>query len=556
MQAVNFHDAQYNQMLRQEQLLPQADRTCQSNNLSRPRVNLNTLNLPTIQRIAAGTRYNFYDYQFLQWLACSVRYTFVAARSTTGLAEADAVQNFIQQLTRIGSASGAGIVWQPTFGGMPNVILLKTPKTLALDVGIFHEFFIGTLFTNQLRRHVPNFMFVYGLFKCSAPKFDEVPRFPLGYVDTWPQNKPKVIAKSFCDSTRIRDVYDILPEDEINELENKEVEIERLRRLGHHDQADNLERELDEIYSNYETALDNPVNYLIIENIPGGLAMTDHLKLNTTTFEDLLSYLLQLSIALDWGLKLYDFTHYDLHTDNIIMRSIELVGQDSFVEMSFAGEAVKRKIYTRYIPTIIDYGRSHVRYTDPVSKKEEHFGFYLSPTHIAYNQSRPIFDLYKLVGFIVYEVFTSYRDRLPEEVDYSNASSEFENMSTSSESNPLSKTIPMSISSFAIASSTLKDQRSMSEIEDELEAVSLLRKIPAAVFEQMLSLLVFFPFVREMFFDYQRRNISRNEIVLFVLREFLLHRFSIGNRWTEADQEPLKSQLYHNFYDYVLGLQA
>lgn len=487
MQTSNFHDAQYDQMMVQEELLTTEDQSCVRDNLAVRQVNLNTLNPPNVYRIASGVKNEFYDYPFMQWLACSVRYTFIAQGSLTSLAKPEAVQNFIQSLKAISTSSGAGLVWEASFGGVRQIILLKTPKSLALDI----------------------------------------------------------------------DIYDELSPAEILTLEKTEREIERQRQLKHYDEVNSLEKLLEDLYGKYGNVLDNPVNYLIIENIPGGLTLSDNLKLPTTTFTDVISYLLQLSIALDWALHDHDFCHYDLHTDNVIMRHIGIMGQQTFVEMSFYGQPeVKRKIPTRYIPTIIDYGRSHVSYQNQETGEEEHFGYYLYPQWgIYYNRSRPAYDLYKLVGFIVHEIFKSYTDRetlLVTNVNYS----DLDGNSSSTEN--LTKTIPMSMSDQPLVQKVnlLQGKRSLNDIEDEIESVVIGRRIPNDVFQQMVSLLFFFPFFKLAYGDYVMRKIPKSEIILFVLREFTSARFSIGDRWLAADQEPLKMNVHRQFYNYLVSLNA
>lgn len=534
MQADNFVDAQYDQMIDEEELLAEVDELCFPENLKIPKVDLNTLNPPNVHRIAGGARNEFYDYQFMQWLSCSIRHTFTDRRSLTSLARTEAVQNFIQSLRRIGNPSGAGFVWEASFGGIKHVILLKTAKSLALDVSIFHEFFVGTLFTNRLRKYFSQFMFVYGLFKCSRPKF---------------ANRLATIASSFCQSTQVIDIHERLSPAEILTLERTEREIERQRELRNYGEVTNLEQLLDVLYARHGDLLDNPVNYLVIENVSGGMSFSDNLKLSTTSFNDVISYIIQLTIALDWALHDHDFCHYDLHTDNVIMRPISLLGQETFVEMSFYGEPqVKRKIYTRYIPTIIDYGRSHVKYRDPETGQDEHYGFHLYPQWgIMYNKSRPAYDIYKLIGFISFEIFKQYRNRDLPPVDYSNI------VDRSSSTDNSIKTMAMSMSDKS-APSLLRQLRSITDIEDEVEAVAIFQRIPREIFNNVLSLLFFFPFVREAYADYEARRIPGHHIILFVLREFNSARFSIGNRWPAADQMPLKINLHRQLYDYLLNL--
>ena len=68
---------------------------------------------------------------------------------------------------------------------------------------------------------------------------------------------------------------------------------------------------------------------------------------------------IQLLLALYFARIKIDFTHYDLWTDNIVIREL-----DKPMRVKYLFKGKEYYIVTSIIPTIIDYGRSHIKYKD------------------------------------------------------------------------------------------------------------------------------------------------------------------------------------------------
>ena len=131
-----------------------------------------------------------------------------------------------------------------------------------------------------------------------------------------------------------------------------------------------------------------PIDYVIYENIAPSKTFREYIK-TKCSFNDWLSYYLQILLALDIGQKEIDFTHYDLHDDNIVIRNIN---NNGLVAIPYPTEDGTIYLATNGIATIIDYGFSHIKYED------KNFGSYtwrFGESHV--KNSFPLYDAYKLL---------------------------------------------------------------------------------------------------------------------------------------------------------------
>ena len=95
--------------------------------------------------------------------------------------------------------------------------------------------------------------------------------------------------------------------------------------------------------------------YVVYERIPGMSldSFIKHIKTKSDV-QRLISYILQIILALQVAQQEIGFVHYDLHTDNIILRKLP---EPIVVEYNINNKIYK--IETDAIPTTIDYGFSH-----------------------------------------------------------------------------------------------------------------------------------------------------------------------------------------------------
>lgn len=125
------------------------------------------------------------------------------------------------------------------------------------------------------------------------------------------------------------------------------------------------------------------VGYIVYEKILGSSIKESIKDKNLSPF-NFVSFILQILFSLETAYKLIDFTHYDLHSDNIILRPTNMLNFQLKYEQGY--------IKTNRIATFIDYGLSHIKY------KNKSYG---NPQYeiygIKYDKSFPISDIYKLL---------------------------------------------------------------------------------------------------------------------------------------------------------------
>lgn len=127
--------------------------------------------------------------------------------------------------------------------------------------------------------------------------------------------------------------------------------------------------------------------YVVIERVLGGKSIESLAP--TSPVLEIVSWLYQLSYALELAYQEGEFCHYDLHTGNVLLRELK----DAKVYVPVNGNF----IMARYIPVIIDYGRSRVTYEDQSYGYYDNYAVGLSP-----DVARPEHDLYKLIGFLMF----------------------------------------------------------------------------------------------------------------------------------------------------------
>jgi serine/threonine protein kinase len=131
------------------------------------------------------------------------------------------------------------------------------------------------------------------------------------------------------------------------------------------------------------------VNYVIYEKIPGK-SMADFME--TCKFEEFFSWYIQVVLACFLGDHHIGFTHYDLHNENVMLRGWKDL--DSFAIAFPLPNGSTWHVKTNKIAMMIDFGMTHVEYDG------KHYGkFGLEEFGVFSDQSRPYYDIYKLLGF-------------------------------------------------------------------------------------------------------------------------------------------------------------
>lgn len=191
-----------------------------------------------------------------------------------------------------------------------------------------HEAIVGIYGLNPLKAIVPNFMHVYSSFTCSPPL-----------------------------------------------LSGKITEI-------------NPKKDTRPVFSLCPADTPGAVTHLVIENIQESVTMGRWIKNTQITPSHFLQVYLQVINALRVAYNFCDYTHYDLHQDNVMIQE----KMHDYVVPFFDSKGEHRYIRTRLIPRIIDYGSSHVEidgvdFGTVLFDGQEEYGVYTTnsfPMHDAY----------------------------------------------------------------------------------------------------------------------------------------------------------------------------
>lgn len=259
------------------------------------------------------------------------------------------VINYVAKVDLKIGQGGYGNVYNVSVNEVAQIFALKTSISCEKEKdSIIHEFFTG-FNLNKLRTSAegvpqsPNFLYVYGLFKCFSDTSDSQNFF-------------------LCPETGQERKYFMMTE---------------------YVRGDELLR------------------YLPVINIT-----------------NLLSIYCQIIFALHNALITCDFTHYDLHVSNIMIQSLDEIGnmkgEKSQLIPYYLDDNIMLYVRANVLAKIIDYGKSHIatHVHDKINntEAEEHFGNMLEfiaaiPGTRPLN-STPIFDLYRVTGNITYYLLT------------------------------------------------------------------------------------------------------------------------------------------------------
>lgn len=211
------------------------------------------------------------------------------------------------------------------------IFSLKTSKP-QYEQQLLHELFVMLLYTNRLRRLIPNFQLAYASLNLQRPQI------------------------------AIADCVGICP-----------------------------------------CNTSQTVDYLLLEKLKG-ITMTEALK--SCTVEDYLSWIIQLSLAIEMGVIHCGFTHNNLHTDNVIIRKLDFMTSIRYFH--------RNRLYllkTSTLAVMVNFELAHVKHkydgvVNPdeaarasfVVNQSEHFGAVgFSHLGIYHNETRPFYDLYKVI---------------------------------------------------------------------------------------------------------------------------------------------------------------
>lgn len=146
--------------------------------------------------------------------------------------------------------------------------------------------------------------------------------------------------------------------------------------------------------------------HLLAENIPQAKSFASILA--TCNNKEFISYYMQVMYALEIAQNSYGFTHYDLHNENVLIARKNTKTHQILYQRPNGEE---RYVETNAVATIIDFGSSLIKLNgETYSNRLVPYSSNLP------NNTHPLFDAYKLLGFLSYE-YLSVKNKDPQLVE-------------------------------------------------------------------------------------------------------------------------------------------
>lgn len=141
--------------------------------------------------------------------------------------------------------------------------------------------------------------------------------------------------------------------------------------------------------------VNNQVYYVLYENITDSMSFAEFIS-KGCSYSDYLNVLCQIILALNLADEKLDFTHYDLHPENVLVKELPYE-----IYIPYPGGYLR----TRHLAMIIDLGRSHIR----VNGKS--YGFSLIQGGIFPDRPYYMYDIFKIVAGSLAVAAFDRRDR-------------------------------------------------------------------------------------------------------------------------------------------------
>lgn len=137
----------------------------------------------------------------------------------------------------------------------------------------------------------------------------------------------------------------------------------------------------------------NEVFYVVYEYIPGPSVEKATENMSKLNWVSIIS---QIAFTTLYATHKFDWTHYDLHAQNVLLRQISPefkakrgIENEFMIRYPIGGEDYYVK--STEIATIIDYGRSHIKYNG------QNYGYLFPAAGINPIESNPMFDIFKFL---------------------------------------------------------------------------------------------------------------------------------------------------------------
>jgi hypothetical protein len=143
------------------------------------------------------------------------------------------------------------------------------------------------------------------------------------------------------------------------------------------------------------------VQYVAYEAITSATSMNSAIK--TITTGEFLSLFMQVFFATYYGYMNFDWTHGDLHGENVMVRDISSTHKGEFYIKYPMGNN-DYYVQSNSVATFIDYGNSHIMFNG------EHYGRTFCQGSLYPTKSFPISDIYKFLLFVGYHALQEKRE--------------------------------------------------------------------------------------------------------------------------------------------------
>lgn len=360
--------------------------------------NLSGLNSNKLKKVINDV---FYNPEAMRLMACVSDVIFYGINLPPGNSVLHAkIRQYFRKIKQFGSDSVTGYALTGVFGqqefkrglsgrndflsSVDGLFVIKVPQNPNDNNNLVHEMIVATYGTNKLRNRIPNFAYVYSGMKCSPP---------------WIKIDKEVA--TFCTPD--------FNQGRAGQAGTQNFSSGRASSSGFQ-MIQNQWAGFRQGLTSTPVVKSNNVSYLLYENINPSKTFSSLLK--NMTVANFLNYYMQILLSIRMAYLECDFTHYDLHTDNVLIRDLVIDGTKRKVVLTYQTQNGQEYMESDAIATIIDFGTSHIRY------KGENYGVYDKiPFSVLPDRGAPLFDAYKFLGFSIFEAYKDNNTSLVQELE-------------------------------------------------------------------------------------------------------------------------------------------
>lgn len=278
----------------------------------------------------------FYNLHVLHNFQCLLEQTFYTSPHGNVFTPEERERIHIKNVLLISDKTAYSKAYIAKYNNKISIVIKEALKQHG-NIALAHEGFVGLYAINNLREFIPNFMYTYGLVNENK------------FINYKQDDHKFNIAYSYMN---------------INDNKAK----------------------------NYN---DNKL-HLVVEAIDNATALGD--MFTTIDYETFLPLFMQILYALETAQYKYRFTHYDLHSYNVLINDRKKDDTMSYILYNRPNGKLKY-VPASKIATIIDFGFTHVTLNG-----EDHGLTHGAASNVV-NSFNSLFDIYKLLGFLTINYF-------------------------------------------------------------------------------------------------------------------------------------------------------